>query len=136
MTSTTDIKDNINPTHYRGFRNGTQVIAVTERLPFNTGNAFKYIARACRLEPDKNKGNILEDIKKSLWYVEREIARSGKISVEIDWKGEPEDIASGLTHEGAEIVLLLANYPTDTQKLNICKGKIEALLKLQHLRGE
>lgn len=66
--------DVINPEHYR-LTNGTQVIDMIENLSFCRGNAIKYLARAGK----KDKGvNELVDLKKALWYVEREIARLEK----------------------------------------------------------
>lgn len=70
------MKDPINPDHYRGFGNGTEVIDVTENLSFNCGNAVKYLARAGRVD-GKNKGAIKEDLAKAAWYVQREINRLG-----------------------------------------------------------
>lgn len=62
------------PQHYIGFSNGTEVIDITENLSFNIGNAVKYCARAGRVD-GHNKGNQLEDLKKSRWYIDREINR-------------------------------------------------------------
>jgi len=62
------------PPHYGGFSNGAEVIDITENLTFNGGNAVKYLARSTR-EDGNNKGNVLEDLRKSLWYVTREIER-------------------------------------------------------------
>lgn len=66
--------DPVNPDHYRGLSNGAEVIDITENLTFNGGNAIKYLARACRLDGN-NKGQIVEDLKKSLWYTRRELSR-------------------------------------------------------------
>jgi hypothetical protein len=41
-------------------------------LGFSLGNAIKYIARA------KHKGSELEDLRKSRWYLDREITRLEK----------------------------------------------------------
>jgi hypothetical protein len=62
--------DNVNhPPHYT--HGGIETIDVIEawQLGFHLGNAVKYIARAGR------KGDALEDLKKSRWYLDREIAR-------------------------------------------------------------
>lgn len=60
--------DNVNnPTHYN---TGTiEVITVIEdwKLNFNLGNAIKYIGRC------EHKNNKKEDIKKAIWYLEREL---------------------------------------------------------------
>ena len=56
-------KDNINPAHYR--QQPYECIEFTEHLNFNLGNAFKYIWRY----RDKNG---IEDLKKAVWYLERQ----------------------------------------------------------------
>lgn len=63
--------DQINPSHYKGFSNGAQVIDIVERLNFNRGNAIKYIARAGR----KEGADTLTDLEKGKWYLQREIDR-------------------------------------------------------------
>lgn len=65
------LSDQINPSHYRGFSNGAQVIDIAERLNFNRGNAIKYIARAGR----KQDADTITDLEKAKWYLEREIER-------------------------------------------------------------
>ncbi len=62
------------PPHYGGFSNGAEVIDITEHLTFNGGNAVKYVARSTRKD-GKNKGNVLEDLRKARWYIDREIER-------------------------------------------------------------
>ena len=39
----------------------------SHNMNFNIGNVIKYVTRA------KHKNNELEDLKKSLWYLQREI---------------------------------------------------------------
>jgi hypothetical protein len=55
------------PSHYQGQR--FEVIDIIEdfKLCFNLGNAIKYILRAGK------KGLFTEDLKKSIWYLQREI---------------------------------------------------------------
>ena len=64
--------DNVNnPKHYNV---GTiEVIEVIEdwKLNFNLGNAIKYIGRC------EHKLNKEEDIKKAIWYLERELKNNG-----------------------------------------------------------
>ena len=64
--------DNVNnPSHYN---TGTiEVITVIEdwKLNFNLGNAIKYIGRC------EHKNNKEEDIKKAIWYLERELKNNG-----------------------------------------------------------
>ena len=61
------------PEHYGGENNPYEAIKVIEswELDFHLGNAIKYIYRAGKKEVD----NELEDLKKSLWYVERKIKK-------------------------------------------------------------
>jgi hypothetical protein len=57
-----------NPEHYGGDQ-AYEVIKVIEawECNFNIGNAIKYLGRY------KKKFNPTEDLKKALWYIEREI---------------------------------------------------------------
>ncbi len=57
------------PAHYGGADNPYEAIKVIEAwsLGFNLGNAVKYISRAGK------KGDVLEDLKKARWYLDREI---------------------------------------------------------------
>jgi len=57
------------PPHYTGHPSGVECITITEHMGFNLGNAVKYVWRA------DLKGDALEDLRKAVWYVEREIAR-------------------------------------------------------------
>lgn len=62
------IPDNVNhPSHYQGQK--FEVIDIIEdfNLGFNLGNAIKYILRASK------KGLFNEDLKKAIWYLQREI---------------------------------------------------------------
>ena len=54
------------PSHYNM---GIEAIDYIEshNMNFNIGNVIKYVTRA------KHKNNELEDLKKSLWYLQREI---------------------------------------------------------------
>ena len=61
--------DPINPIHYCSHPSGIEVIQITEHMGFCLGNAVKYILR-CDL-----KGNAIEDLEKSIWYIKREIER-------------------------------------------------------------
>lgn len=57
------------PPHYT--TNGMECIDVSEHMPFCVGNAFKYVWRY-------KKKNGVEDLKKALWYLRREISRDQK----------------------------------------------------------
>lgn len=58
------------PAHYTAYK-GLEIIDLTEQMNFNRGNAVKYIARAGL----KSKENEIEDLKKAVWYINREIQR-------------------------------------------------------------
>lgn len=62
-----------NPAHYTGHPSGVECIEVTRHLPFNRGNAFKYIFR------HRDKGHPEQDLRKALWYIRDEIRTKGKI---------------------------------------------------------
>ena len=57
------------PTHYGGEDNTYEAIKVIEAwdLGFNLGNTIKYVSRA------GNKVDMLEDLEKASWYINREI---------------------------------------------------------------
>ncbi len=59
------------PKHYNVHPSGVECIEITQHMNFCLGNAMKYLWRA------DNK-NGLEDLKKALWYLEREVARREK----------------------------------------------------------
>lgn len=59
------------PAHYGGADNPYEAIKVIEawNLGFRLGNSVKYISRAGK------KGDVLTDLKKARWYLDREIAK-------------------------------------------------------------
>jgi hypothetical protein len=61
-----------NPKHYTNHPSGIECIQITEHMGFNLGNALKYIWR-CDLKKD-----AIEDLKKSAWYLQREIEKREK----------------------------------------------------------
>ncbi len=69
-----NVVDNVNdpvnhPNHYTSHPSGVEVIQITEHMNFCLGNAIKYILRA------EHKGKQIEDLKKAVWYINREIER-------------------------------------------------------------
>jgi len=69
MTTT----DKVNhPPHYTSHPSGVECIQITEHMNFCLGNAMKYIWRA------DEKGNDIEDLKKAMWYIHREIKKRTK----------------------------------------------------------
>ena len=67
------MKDPVNyPPHYTAHLSGVECIQITEHMNFCLGNAIKYIWRA------DLKHDAIEDLKKAVWYVNREIERRTK----------------------------------------------------------
>lgn len=65
-----EINDLVNhPPHYTAHPSGVECIQVTEHMNFCLGNAIKYLWRA------DLKHDAIEDLKKAVWYVNREIER-------------------------------------------------------------
>ena len=65
-----DKKEMVNhPSHYNMGKYEAIDVIEDWNLNFNLGNAVKYISRA------GHKDDIVQDLKKSLWYIEREIQR-------------------------------------------------------------
>lgn len=60
------------PPHYTSHPSGVEVIAITEHMNFCVGNAIKYIMRS------DHKGKKEEDLRKAIWYLEREIQKDTK----------------------------------------------------------
>jgi hypothetical protein len=56
------------PSHYTSHPSGIECIQITEHMGFCLGNATKYLWRA------DLKGGV-EDLRKAIWYIEREIAK-------------------------------------------------------------
>lgn len=63
-----------NPNHYGGKDNIYEAIKVIEawNCNFNIGNAVKYLSRAGK------KDNIVQDLSKAIWYINREIENLNK----------------------------------------------------------
>ena len=57
------------PPHYNRHPAGIEAIDVCEHMNFCLGNAMKYIWRA------DFKDNDIEDLKKAIWYLNREVER-------------------------------------------------------------
>lgn len=65
-----EINDLVNhPPHYTAHPSGIECIQITETMNFCLGNAIKYIWRS------DLKHDAIEDLKKAVWYVNREIER-------------------------------------------------------------
>jgi Protein of unknwon function (DUF3310) len=69
----TPVDDPVNhPAHYTEHPSGIECIQITEWMSFNVGNAVKYLWR-CDLKRD-----AIEDLRKAIWYIQREIAKREK----------------------------------------------------------
>ena len=60
------------PKHYVSHASGIECIQITEHMGFNLGNAIKYLWRA------DLKADAIEDMKKAVWYIQREIDKRGR----------------------------------------------------------
>lgn len=56
------------PIHYNTHPSGIECIQITEHMNFCIGNAIKYLWR-------NDQKNGVEDLKKAIWYIEREIEK-------------------------------------------------------------
>ena len=59
------------PSHYTSHPSGVECIQVTQHMNFNLGNVVKYVWR----NGLKNTEDILQDLKKAQWYLNKEIER-------------------------------------------------------------
>lgn len=60
------------PKHYNNHPSGVEIITIIRSCSFNIGNAIKYLFRR------NDKDNILENMKKALWYIDDEIKRRSR----------------------------------------------------------
>jgi hypothetical protein len=60
------------PSHYTAHPSGVECIQITEHYGFCVGNAIKYLWRAGL------KGSAIDDLKKAIWYINREIENRTK----------------------------------------------------------
>lgn len=75
------MEDRVNhPSHYTSHPSGLECIQVTEHHNFCIGNAMKYLWRAgLKSDADKTPNEKqVEDLRKAIWYIEREINRINK----------------------------------------------------------
>ena len=62
------------PKHYNSHPSGVEAIDIIEWMTWNIGTAMKYLWRA-GLKPGVG---TVQDLRKALWYIEREIERIEK----------------------------------------------------------
>lgn len=99
------------PPHYNGHPSGVECIEVTEQLPFNLGNAFKYVFR-------HRAKNGREDLHKARWYLAREQERSERSGISIGHLQAVHTLAERIAaHEpypvGAALVAIAADEPAE-----------------------
>ena len=71
----TQIDDVVNhPSHYTSGKIEVMDFIEDKKLNFARGNVIKYVSRAGKKDPNKE----LEDLKKAMWYLNREIERLEK----------------------------------------------------------
>ncbi|SDC73120.1 Protein of unknwon function [Ectopseudomonas chengduensis] len=99
------------PPHYNGHPSGLECIEVTELLPFNLGNAFKYVFR-------HRSKNGREDLEKARWYLNRELERCERGGISIGYLQATHALAGRIAaHEpypvGAALVAIAADEPAE-----------------------
>ena len=72
ISGPSETEDPTNPYHYKVGGIETIDFIEAKNLDYNLGNVIKYVSRAAF------KGHKLEDLKKAVWYLEREIAQHGR----------------------------------------------------------
>ena len=65
------------PPHYNAHPSGVECVVIAEHMGFNLGNALKYLWRAGL----KGQTPTDEDLRKAIWYIERERERLKKFAV-------------------------------------------------------
>lgn len=111
-----------NPSHYRNHLSGVECIDVVRHLPFNVGNAIKYLWRAGdKGGPEK----LREDLEKALWYIQDAIdsPKSGTYSQLVDHGPlEKWSRVESKTTRGRAIILIIYGFE------ELAKQELEAWL--------
>jgi len=69
----TDFDPSVNPSHYRNHPSGLEAIQITEHFNGNIAQAFQYLWRLGL----KGKDTVLSDLRKAVWFTNRELMRLG-----------------------------------------------------------
>lgn len=73
--------DNVtSPKHYCSHPSGIECIQITEHYNFTIGNAIKYLWR-CGIKTEVGMDPVekqIQDLKKAVWYINREISNLEK----------------------------------------------------------
>lgn len=95
------------PAHYVANPSGVECIDVVEHMPFNLGNATKYIWRAGLKSDDP-----VQDLQKAIWYLTREIERLRKFSGLYWTEEELNRIKANAKEDAAKLQALAVDEPT------------------------
>lgn len=97
------------PVHYVSQSIVIEPIDLYEKLPFCLGNALKYVFRAGH----KDGSSELEDLKKALWYLERNQRSPGAVSIEEDNEDDFYKLASCLQFSKSEILRISYRFSSN-----------------------
>ena len=111
-----------NPSHYRSHPSGVECIDIVRHLPFNVGNAIKYLWRAGdKGGPEK----LREDLEKALWYIQDAIDNpsASTYSQLVDYEQLAKwNRVESKTQRGRIIVLIIFGF------VDLAKQELEAWL--------
>lgn len=99
--NTVKMTDPVNhPEHYTSHPSGIECIQITEHMNFCLGNAVKYLWRSGL----KDGSPEVQDLKKAIWYINRELVRLGYHPDTPDNLSLRKGIAQALLKTGEVIV--------------------------------
>ncbi len=74
MAESTGVTDpSVNPSHYQKHASGIQAIQITEHMSANVAQVIQYLWRSGL----KDSAPVLSDLRKSVWFCNRELMRLG-----------------------------------------------------------
>ena len=79
-----------NPTHYQGITLETIDVIEDFKLNFNLGNSIKYILRCGKKDINKS----VEDLKKAIWYLDREIHNLETLNIDRNKKNTSSTVTN------------------------------------------
>lgn len=112
------MNDNVNnPKHYTSHPSGVECIEIAEMLPFNLGNALKYLWRAGK------KLDEVEDIKKAVFYLRRQA--NSEMAIQLTFKKKRIYFINEML-----VVLEKTDVELYRKVLKICYGTRQTFLEL------
>lgn len=109
-----------NPGYYRSHPSGVECIDIIRHLPFNVGNAVKYLWRAGdKGGPEK----LREDLEKAIWYIQDSIdhPRASTYSELVDYELLAKwNRVESKTKRGRIIILIIFGF------VELAKQELEA----------